>query len=242
MGLPDLTVANFPYLAIVLFILITVLKVVEYSTKRKQKTQRLTPELAHKAVRLNVGALVPFYDLIGVSQYAAPSSMNSGVFYNIVYTIALMGLLFVSELWYGHTGFIILLIIALLANPFIEHLQSYACTDSIRDRLPERPDYCCGGNLMVFLIAMCVNIFFSGTTIGMISATGVHVLVFSAIILLDYLRTKQSKHKLCYAVFGRATMYGIGAITSLLILIYVYAVGINYASAALELSAKLRRR
>ena len=238
MTIPDLTIRNFPYLAVVIFATILILKSIEYAkTKRPGKANVFHPKLAKSAVRNNVGALVPLYDFIGLTQFAAPDRISSGIFANVVYAIVLFAALFVSELWYGHIGLVLLLLIGLMAHVFLSRARSYACVNRIDDRTDPVPTYCCGGNLLVFLLALCVNMFSTGGVTGLVIPAIIHGVVYAGLVLWDYYmvfdRKSQRPHRLCNTMFDRSGMYAVGAVTSLLLLAYVYSVAISFASVAL---------
>lgn len=244
MSIPDLTIGNFPYLAVVLFTAILILKSIEYAkTDRPGKANVFHPKLAKSAVRNNMGALVPLYDFIGLTQFTAPDRVSSGIFANVVYAIVLFAALFIAELWYGHIGIVLLLIVGLMAHVFLARARSYACVNHIDDRTDPVPTYCCGGNLLVFLLALCVNLFSTGGVTGLIIPVIIHGVVYSGLVLWDYYmvfdRKSQRQHRLCYTMFDRSGMYAVGAITSLLLLTYVYSVAISFASVAI---ASTRRR
>ncbi len=239
MTIPDLTVRNFPYLAVVIFAAILILKSIEYAkTKRPGKANVFHPKLAKSAVKNNVGALVPLYDFIGLTQFTAPDRVNTGgIFANVVYAIVLFAALFTTELWYGHIGLVLLLLVGLMAHVFLSRARSYACVNYIDDRTDPASTYCCGGNLMVFLLALCVNLFSTGGVTGLIIPLIIHGVVYTGLVLWDYYmvfdRKSQQKHRLCYTMFDRSGMYAVGAVTSLLLLTYVYSVAISFASVAL---------
>lgn len=238
MSIPDLTIRNFPYLAVVIFATILILKSIEYAkTDRPGRANVFYPKLAKSAVKHNMGALVPLYDFIGLTQFTAPDRVSSGTFANVVYAIILFAALFITELWYGHIGMVLLLLIGLMAYVFLSRARSYACVNRIDDRSDPVPTYCCGGNLLVFLVALCVNIFSTGGVTGLIIPAIIHGVIYSGMVLWDYYmvfdRKSQRPHRLCYTMFDRSGMYAVGAVTSLLLLAYVYTVAISFASVAL---------
>jgi len=238
MTIPDLTIRNFPYLAVVFFTAILILKSIEYAkTKRPGKANVFQPKLAKSAVRNNVGALVPLYDFIGLTQFSAPDRLSNGIFANVVYAIVLFAALFIAELWYGHIGIVLLLLVGLMAHVFLSRARSYACVNNIDDSTNPAPTYCCGGNLLVFLVALCVNLFSTGGVTGLVIPLIIHVVVYSGLVLWDYYmvfdRKSQRQHRLCDTMFDRSGMYAVGAVTSLLLLTYVYSVAISFASVAL---------
>jgi hypothetical protein len=238
MTIPDLTVRNFPYLAVVFFAAILILKSIEYAkTKRPGKANVFHPKLAKSAVRNNVGALVPLYDFIGLTQFTAPYRLSNGIFANVVYAIVLFAALFIAELWYGHIGLVLLLLVGLMAHVFLSRARSYACVNNIDDSTIPAPTYCCGGNLLVFLLALCVNLFSTGGITGLIIPLIIHGVIYTGLVLWDYYmefdRKSQRQHRLCYTMFDRSGMYAVGAVTSLLLLTYVYSVAISFASVAL---------
>ncbi len=238
MTIPDLTIRNFPYLAVVFFAAILILKSIEYAkTKRPGKANVFHPKLAKSAVRNNVGALVPLYDFIGLTQFSAPDRLSNGIFANVVYAIVLFAALFIAELWYGHIGLVLLLLVGLMAHVFLSMARSYACVNNIDDSTIPAPTYCCGGNLMVFLLALCVNLFSTGGITGLIIPLIIHGVVYTGLVLWDYYmefdRKSQRQHRLCNTMFDRSGMYAVGAVTSLLLLTYVYSVAISFASVAL---------
>lgn len=243
MTLPSLTISNFPYLAVVLFATIIILKSIEYTkTKQPGKANVFNPKLVRNAVRGDVGALVPFYDFIGITQFAAPDKISGGTFTSVVYGILLFVGLFLTELWYGHIGLILLLLVGLMAHIFLKYSRSFACLNKIDDHIVPDAPYCCGGNLLVFLLALCVNIFSTGGVTGMVVPLIVHAVIYFVMVMWDYYMVfdakSQKKHRLCHTMFDRSGMYAVGAIVSMLLLTYVYSVALSFATVAISSSRR----
>ena len=161
-----------------------------------------------------------------------------------MYTLFLFAGLFLTELWYGHIGMVLLLLVGLMSYVFLKYSRSYACVDNADEHHIPPAQYCCGGGLFVFLLALCVNIFSTGGVTGMVIPLIIHAVIYFIMVLWDYYMVFDSKsqreHRLCNTMFDRSGMYAIGAIVSMLLLTYVYSVALSFANVAV--SSTMSRR
>ena len=232
MGLPALTLENFPYLTLILFTLIIGLRGLEYAKSGKvgQKDyKKYYPYLVQWLIQNNLGALVPFMSLIGVSQYSAPNSVSGGTLVIVLGTLVLFFFMFVAELWNGHIGFLLIFLVSVMAGSYVDKLQSYGCLQG--DDLDVFQEFGTGSVLMVFFASACINIFSSGGAIGIIIGSVLHIFKISGLILLDYYVTfkKQPKqNRLCLSIFHHSFAYLIGFTVSLLMLGFAYGTVLSY--------------
>jgi hypothetical protein len=232
MGLPSLTLENFPYIALVIFIVIIGLRGLEYAKSgsvSQKDYNKYHPFLVQWLIQNNLGALVPVLSLFGVSQYSAPKSVTGGVVVIILSTLLLIFFMFVAELWYGHLGFILIFLVSIMAGTYVDSLQSYGCLQG--DALNIFQQYGTGSVLMVFFAAACINIFSSGGAVGIVIGSILHVVKVSGLIALDYYLTfkkQPAQNRLCLSIFHHAFAYLIGFSVSLLMLGFAYATVLSY--------------
>jgi hypothetical protein len=235
LSLPALSLGNFPYLTLILIFVILGLRGLEYSKSGQVKEKdysKYNPHIVKWLIENNLGALVPFMSLIGVSQYTAPNSVTGGLGVIIPGTLVLIFFMFVAELWYGHLGFLLIFIVSIMAGTYVDSLQSYGCLKG--DDLDVFQQYGTGSVLMVFFAAACINIFSSGGALGICIGAILHVVKVAGLITLDYFVTfkKQPKQqRLCLSIFHHAFAYLIGFTVSLLMLGFAYGTVLSYQSA-----------
>ncbi len=235
MGLPAITLGNFPYITLILFTLIIGLRGFEYAKSGQVKEKdyaKYRPFIVDWLIENNLGALVPFMSLIGVSQYSAPKSVTGGPGLIAVGTLVLFGFMFVAELWYGHIGFLLIFLVSVMAGTYVDSLQSYGCMKG--KELDVFQQYGTGSVLMVFFSSACINIFSSGGALGIAIGSILHIVKVAGLVLLDYYNTfkKQPKQKrLCLSIFHHSFAYLIGFTVSLLMLGFAYGTVLSYQQA-----------
>lgn len=228
LGLPELTIYNFPYITLFLIFLIIGLRGLEFAKSGAIKAKdydTYEPYLVKWLMDNNLGAFVPLMSLIGVSQYSAPKSSTGGIGIIIISTLILIFFTFIAELWYGHIGFLLIFIVSVMAGTYIDTLQSYSCLNG--GKLNVFDQYGSGSVLMVFFAAACINIFSSGGRVGICIGAFLHIIKVIGLILLDYYVTFKkhpAQSRLCLSIFHHSFAYLIGFTISLLMLGFAYGV------------------
>lgn len=216
------TKMTIPYLAIILFCLILLIRGIEYLKTGKQSLQdykKYHPYVVQWLIKYNLGFLVPFMNLIGVSQLTAPNLYTGGIVVIVLSIIILLFLLIITEVKYGHQGFILLFLASAMTGPFLDSLQTFTCLDG--ENIDMNKNFCCGTILIVFLAAACVNIFSTGGVFGIILGCVLHLLFITGLTTLDYFKTfkKIKNYRLCLSGMHHTMGYVIGFIISLLIIV-----------------------
>lgn len=231
LGLPNITETTYPYIATFIFIIILSLRGLEYSKSGKVKDAEYTkfhPYIVQWLIKHKLGFMVPVMNLFGVSQFTAPNKYTGGLWVIIVSIGILLFLLFISELWYGHFGFLLLFLAAIMIGPFLDTLQSYNCLDG--ESLNLNKNFCCGTLFIVFLAATCINIFSSGGTFGIILGCVLHLIAIGGLITLDYFTTfkKINEYRLCLSSMHHTMAYILGFLVSFLMLGFAYSTVLSF--------------
>lgn len=220
---------KFPYFAVLLSIIIftirgiAVEKVNQYN-KANLKYEEYIAFLIKWIGEKNLSGLLPFLSLFGVGQFLAPNSATGGKAVMIITNILLVIILCISELWYGHLGLIIFLVLCILTYTFAFTLQSLSCknNDSQNKNNIFTQQIATGTFLVVFFAGVCVNILLSFGVVGIISAVVIHCGLFGMLFGLDYNKTfkntKTKNEKICYTFLNHIFGYLLGASVSLFII------------------------
>jgi hypothetical protein len=220
---------KFPYLAILLTIIIFTIRGIAKQKAKEYNTTGLKYEeyLAIVIAWINekkLAGILPFMSLFGVGQYLAPNSATGGKSVVVITNILLVLILCAVELWYGHLGIIIFFLICILTYTFAYTFQTLGCNNEKSKNKNNifTQQLATGTFIIVFFAAAVVNILFSFGQIGIISGIVLHLGIFGMLFGLDYKNTfkntSNDNEKLCYTFLNHSFGYLLGLIISLFIL------------------------
>lgn len=202
-----------PLISIVVFILSLILKFIELGYKHNDSISSY-PDIVKWFFKSKLGFFTPFMDLLGITQFSKPELS----FHPIVIVIMVLGtliLMSITEIFYGRVALILLLLIGTMTIPYIADLKFYSCFKS-----RGYSTFCCGSALLYILLASVINIIL--TNKSLLLGGLLHILVIISLVLSDYYTTFKENSKpvkLCLSINHHASMYVIGFIISLGLLI-----------------------
>lgn len=203
-----------PVISIIVFIISLIFKFIELGDKSKNSNLS-DPIIVKWLSKSHLGFLTPFMDLIGITQFSQPSLS----IHPVIIVIMVLGTFItmaITEIFYGRVALILLLLVSTMTISYISDLKYYSCNRGSG----VLPSFCCGSVLLYILLASVINIILTNKSIVLGSI--LHILMLIALVLSDYYstyKTTPDRVKLCLSINHHASMYIIGFIISLGILI-----------------------
>lgn len=227
--LNKLTFRNFPYISILLVVIIFTARGVA-NTKMKEyntgnlKYEEYLPIFLAWLVENKLSVSIPFLSLFGVGQFSAPDSETGGKAVVVVGSIILISALCIIELWYGHSGILLLLLVCIMAYTFAYTFQTVSChtKNSKNKKNILTQQIATGSFLTVFFASACVNILLSYGIIGIITGIIFHSGMLGMLFALDLNKSFKAAatdtEKMCYTLLNHPLGYLLGLLISLLLM------------------------
>lgn len=216
---PSTLYDKIPYVSIILFIIATVLKIIQKTRDDSKYLQSTIYNKDDKQMNPITALFMNYLELMGLNSFFDINGNN--IIYGIFLLIITYLLLSIIELNVGHAMIIFFVIILILYQYYAYGYQKLVCENDTNTENEMNGSMCCGSFLMWATVGCFIGILFKHSnkyiTKAIIGIIG--LILWGILVIIDYFTIYSNKNdsRLCYSFTWHANNFLFGIITGIVI-------------------------